>query len=72
MDLADVIVQRNNWREAFQQIFPDKAEIEVSLHRLHPIRKAIAHSRPLDHADVLTLISESNRIFGWLRIRILH
>ena len=72
MDLADVIVQKNNWRDAFHQIFPDKAEIEVSLHRLHPIRKAIAHSRPLGRADVLTLISESNRIFGWLRIGVLH
>ena len=72
MDLADVIVQKNNWRDAFHQIFPDKAEIEVSLHRLHPIRKAIAHSRPLGRADVLTLISESNRIFGWLRIWVLH
>ena len=72
MDLADVIVQKDNWQEAFHQIFPDKAEIEVSLHRLHPIRKAIAHSRPLGRADVLTLISESNRIFGWLRIGALH
>ena len=46
MDLADVVTRRDNWREAFQSIFGDPNDITVSLRRLHPVRKALAHSRP--------------------------
>ena len=72
MDLAQVITRRDNWREAFQPIFKDPNDIAVSLRRLHPVRKALAHSRPLGRADVLTLISEATRIFRALGMRILH
>ena len=72
MDLADVITRRDNWRQAFQAIFPDSNDIAVSLRRLHPIRKALAHSRPLGRADVLTLINEATRIFRALGMRVLH
>ena len=72
MDLADVILRRDNWREAFQTIFRDQNDIVVSLHRLHPVRKALAHSRPLGRADVLTLVSEATRIFRALGMRVLH
>ena len=72
MDLADVITKRDNWREAFQPIFEDPNDIAVSLRRLHPVRKALAHSRPLGRADVLTLVSEATRIFRALGMRVLH
>ena len=72
MDLADVIVRRDNWYGAFQTIFRDQHDIAVSLRRLHSVRKALAHSRPLGRADVLTLVSEAVRIFHALGIRILH
>ena len=72
MDLADVIMRRDNWGEAFQAIFGDANDIAVSLRRLHPIRKALAHSRPLGRADVLTLVSEATRIFRALGMRVLH
>ena len=72
MDLADVITRRDNWREAFQAIFVDPNDIAVSLRRLHPVRKALAHSRPLGRADVLTLVSEATRIFRALGMRVLH
>lgn len=72
MDLAVVIAKSDNWREAFQSIFRDRNEIAVSLRRLHPVRKALAHSRPLGRADVLTLVGEATRIFHALGMRVLH
>ena len=72
MDLAVVIAKSDNWREAFQSIFRDRNEIAVSLCRLHPVRKALAHSRPLGRADVLTLVGEATRIFHALGMRVLH
>ena len=72
MDLADVITRRDNWREAFQAIFRDPDDIAMSLRRLHPVRKALAHSRPLGRADVLTLVSEATRILRALGIEVLH
>jgi hypothetical protein len=54
MDLADVITQRNNWREAFAGIFGNADDLRMSLHRLHPVRKAIAHSRPLRTSRTIT------------------
>ena len=72
MDLADIIKRKDNWREIFQSIFGDANDIAVSLRRLHPVRKALAHSRPLGRTDVLTLVSEATRIFRALGVRILH
>jgi len=72
MDLADVIGQRNNWREAFEPVFRHRDDFLLSLRRLHPIRKAIAHGRPLGRADVLTLVSEATRILGALGLKVLN
>ena len=71
MDLADVIGQANNWREAFEPIFRSRDDFLVSLRRLHPVRKAIAHGRPLGRADVLTLVSEVTRICRALGLELL-
>ena len=71
MDLDQVIRRRDNWQESFAPIFRNRDELMVSLHRLHPIRKAIAHSRPLGRFDVVTLVSEATRIFKVLGIQVL-
>ena len=71
MDLADLIVQSNNWRDAFESIFKNREDFQVSMRRLHPLRKAFAHARPLSRSDVLILFSEATRIFGALGIRFL-
>ncbi|MDE0509390.1 MAG: Swt1 family HEPN domain-containing protein [Gammaproteobacteria bacterium] len=72
MDLIVLITRSDNWREIFQPIFRDKDDIAVSLRRLHPVRKALAHSRPLGRTDVLTLVSEAIRLFRALGLRVLH
>ena len=71
-DLAAIIRKRDNWREAFEGVFESKEDIVVSLHRLHPVRNALAHSRPLGRAEVLTLFSEATRILRALGVRLLH
>ena len=72
MDLVEVVGRSDNWSEAFKPIFQNREDFTVSLRRLHPVRKAIAHSRPLGRADVLTLVSEATRIFSALGMRILN
>lgn len=72
MDLADIVGKSDNWDEAFKPIFRNREDFIASLRRLHPVRKAIAHSRPLGRADVLTLVTESTRIFSFLGIRVLR
>ncbi len=63
MDLVSIIIKSDNWRDVFESIFKNKNEIQISLERLHPIRKSIAHSRPLTNFDILTLANEASRIF---------
>lgn len=63
MDLVSIIIKSDNWRDIFESIFKNKNEIQISLERLHPIRKSIAHSRPLTNFDILTLANEASRIF---------
>ncbi len=66
MDLADVISRKDNWDDAFKPVFRKRDDFIASLRRLHPVRKAIAHSRPLDRDDALTLLKETTWIFGAL------
>ena len=68
MDLADVITQRRNWSEVFGSIFQNEDDFRASLRRLHPVRRALAHARPLGRSDVLTLVAESTRILRALGI----
>ena len=62
MDLSQIIIKADNWAEVFQEIFLEKDDFIISLKRLHPVRKAIAHSRPLGNADILILANESTRL----------
>ena len=72
MDLAEVIGRADNWREVFKPIFRNKEDFLVSLRRLHPIRKDIAHSRPLGKSDVLILVNEATRILSALGVAFVH
>lgn len=72
MDLADVIGQTNNWKQAFEPTFGNKDDLQVSLRRLHPVRLAIGHSRPLGRSDVLTLVSEATRVLRALGVNLLQ
>ena len=72
MDLYSIITRGDNWREAFQATFLNREDISVSFRRLNPVRRALAHSRPLTPLDIVTLIGEVSRILGRLGVRALH
>ena len=71
MDLCEIIIRRDNWRDVFRTIFQNRDDISVSFRRLNPVRRALAHSRPLSPMDILTLIAEISWIRARLGIRVL-
>ncbi|MES0881775.1 Swt1 family HEPN domain-containing protein [Roseibium sp. SCP14] len=64
MDLAHIVIIKANWNTVFQQHFSSKKHFEVSMERLHPIRKALSHSRPLAMVDRLYLRAEATRLLN--------
>lgn len=68
MDLAEIISQKDNWEATFSQQFVTKGDFLVSMHRLNPIRNALAHSRSLVRSDQITLFSEAYRILSTLNV----
>ncbi len=72
MDLEKIINRNDNWQEVFKHVFRNRDDIRVTFARLHPIRNAIAHGRPLDSDDTLSLINEAARIFHSLCLKELH
>ena len=69
-DLSEIICRKDNWNDAFHRLFISKPDLQVSLQRLIPIRKAIAHNRPLVRTDQLVLFSEAYRILAALGVRL--
>lgn len=68
MDLAEVICQGDNWKDAFGRFFISKQDFQTSMQRLIPVRNAIGHNRPLVRADQITLLSESFRFLNALGV----
>lgn len=62
MDLVDIIIRRDNWNDVFHAFFHRRDEVEVSFRRMHPIRLAIAHTRPIRQADVTLVATEAVRV----------
>ena len=69
MDLSIIINRKDNWKDVFQQYFISKDEIQVSMQRLNPVRRAIGHNRPLNRGDQLILFSEGLRILTSLDVQ---
>ena len=67
MELKDIVIRRQHWREVFGGIFRQKEHFQTSMERLHPIRLPLTHSRPIGIAQQYHLISEASyilRAFG--------
>ena len=62
MELKDIVMRRQHWREIFCDIFKKKEHFQISMERLHPIRVPLAHSRPIGIAQQYHLISEASHI----------
>lgn len=70
MDLKDIIVRRDHWRDVFKDIFGSKEHFSVSMERLHPIRHPLSHGRPIGTGQQFHLISEAGRILGAMGYKI--
>ena len=70
MDLKDIVVRRDHWRDVFRAIFSKKGHFQTSMERLHPIRLPLAHSRPIGIAQQYHLISEAGHILRALGVDI--
>lgn len=69
-DLSEIICRRDNWDDTFHRLFVSKPDLQVSLQRLSPIRKAIAHNRPLVRTDQIVLFSEAYRLLSALGLKL--
>ena len=70
MELKDIVIRRPHWREVFAAIFKKREDFEISMHRLHPIRLPLAHSRPIGIGQQYHLISEASHILRALGVDI--
>jgi hypothetical protein len=71
IDFADynkIISRRDNWREAFREVFKDKEIISAKLRELEPIRNAIAHSRELNQSELSKLKLYSKDILSCIEM----
>lgn len=66
MDLRTIICR--NWKNGFKPIFQSQNILNVSFQRLHSVRIAFGHGRPLCRAEVLFLVAEATHIFNVLRV----
>lgn len=72
MDLEAVICRGDNWRDSFQDVFPSKLHLSLSLQHLSPIRNDGAHHRPIGMAQRLRLMTEAASILKALGVNIFH
>ena len=70
MELKDIVIRRQHWREVFRVIFRKKEHFQTSMERLYPIRLPLAHSRPIGIAQRYHLISEASHILRALGVDI--
>lgn len=70
MELKDIIIRRDHWRAVFADVFRSKEHFAVSMERLHPIRRPLAHGRPIGTGQQFHLISEAGRILSAMGIDI--
>lgn len=61
-----IIEQGDNWRDAFQAVFGNKAAIGETLVRLGTIRNPSSHFRAMSTEDLLTLRVEGRRLYVWM------
>ena len=66
-DYVDIICRKDHWREIFQVCFKRPESVRESFQRLHPIRVATMHSRPVTKADELYTLAETMRLLSAIR-----
>lgn len=54
-DLKGIILQKENWANAFREYFGNEAEIVAKLEELGPIRNTVAHNRIISQKELRRL-----------------
>jgi len=67
-DYVKIITRRDNWKQAFKEIFKDREAISVKLKELEPIRNSIAHFRELSRQELDKLKLLSGEIISCISI----
>ena len=70
MELKDVVIGGGHWKAVFEPTFKRREHFVTSMDRLHPIRRPLAHSRPIGRGQQFHLISEAAQILKALGIDI--
>jgi hypothetical protein len=65
-DYKTIIVKRDNWSNAFSDVFGNKTELEASFAWVGKARDAVAHVRPLSDDDYLWFVAGAR----WLQVAI--
>lgn len=66
-EYVDVICREDNWKGVFAATFERKESVRESFQRMHPIRIAIAHARPISNDDELFLYVEVRRLLNVMK-----
>ena len=61
-DYEQIIVRRDNWKQAFSSVFKRPALVQESFRRLYPIRVCTMHARLITQDDELYLYAETRRL----------
>jgi len=72
MELKDIVIRKQHWNQIFGAIFIKKDHFATSMERLHPIRRPLAHSRPIGIGQQFHLISEAGLVLSALNIDIFN
>jgi len=61
-DYEQIIVRRDNWKQAFVSVFKRPTLVQESFQRLYPIRVCTMHARLITQDDELYLYAETTRL----------
>ncbi|MES1948862.1 hypothetical protein C84B14_16015 [Salinisphaera sp. C84B14] len=62
-DYKQIIMRKANWREVFKAHFRHQEAVNEMFNRVHPVRLAVMHSRPIRRDDEILLYVETTRLF---------
>ena len=69
MDLPHIICRKDNWAELFAPLLGAKEDVQTAFRRMHPIRIAVAHVRPVAAEEITLLAAEACRLLRAMGVR---
>jgi hypothetical protein len=63
MEMAEIVSNKELWESTFKFVFRHKERFRIAIERLHALRIATSHSRPLTQTGKLRLLAEAIDLF---------